>query len=115
MFLLAPFAVSPADGDGSGFFDLWSVVPFVQGLFLPFPILSYSMVLPSGPDLTTFVFYFPSETPATLGLGFFLLLALVTWSCLPHFSVHEKGNNDFYWRVFIQSWLLMDDTVPVSR
>ena len=37
------------------------------------------------------------------------------WGCLPLFSVREKGNNGFYWRVFIQSWLLMDDTVPVGE
>ena len=39
---------------------------------------------------------------------------LITWYCLPLFSVPEKGNNGFYWRVFIQSWSLMDDKVPVS-
>ena len=78
MFLLAPFAVSPADVDGSGIFGLWPFIPFFLGLFLPFPILPYSMVLPSGPDLTTFVLYFPSELPLPLGLAssFYLLSIL---------------------------------------
>ena len=55
------------------------------------------MALPSGPDSTAFCFYFPGETPATLGLGFFLLLALVTWYCFLQFPTWEEGRDFYYW------------------
>ena len=67
------------------FWYLWSVAfcLLFSRPFSAFPILPYSMVLPSGPGPTTFVFYFPIELPLPLGLAsFFYLLLLLGPVCL---------------------------------
>ena len=49
MFLLTPFVISPADGDGSGIFGLWPFVSFFRGLFLPSPSFPIPWYFPLDP------------------------------------------------------------------